>query len=101
MYLHKRDGKTGEDILIYEEKDSGFFMGADKSQSGDWLFVDIHDHQTSESWLIPADNPQEKPRLIAKRETGVEYSVDEGGGIMYILTNRDGAKDFKIVTTKY
>ena len=98
MYLHKRDGSIDDDILIYEEKDSGFFMGADKSQSGDWLIVDIHDHQTSESWLIPADKPQEKPRLIAERETGVEYSVDEGGGVLYILTNRDGAKDFKIVT---
>ena len=85
-------------FLSMKKKISGFFMGADKSQSGDWLIVDIHDHQTSESWLIPADKPQEKPRLIAKRETGVEYSVDEGGGILYILTNRDGAKDFKIVT---
>ena len=99
MYLHHRDGSSREDVLIYEEKDSGFFMGAGKTQSGDWLVVDVHDHQTSESWLIPADNPLSEPKIIARRETGIEYSIDEGGGILYIMTNRDGAKDFKIVKT--
>ena len=73
-------------------------MGADKSQSGDLIVIDIHDHQTSEAWIIPAVVPDSKPVLIAKRQTGVEYSVDEGGGILYILTNRDIAEDFKIVT---
>jgi oligopeptidase B len=61
-------------------------------------FIDCHDHQTSECWLIPANDPQAKPRLIAPRETGHEYSVDEGGGLLYILTNSGDAEDFRIVT---
>ena len=36
--------------------------------------------------------------LVAPRETAVEYSVDEAHGTFFILTNADGAKDFKIVT---
>ena len=97
LYLHALDGNV-DDRLIFEESDPGFFMSAGKSQSGDTVIIDIHDHQTSESWLIPADAPATKPVLIAERETGVEYSVDEGHGTLYILTNRDGAEDFKIVT---
>ena len=39
-----------------------------------------------------------EPRLVAKREAGVEYAIEEARGVFYILTNADGAEDFKIVT---
>ncbi len=97
IFLHNTKEKTA-DHLIYEETDAGFFMSAGKSQSGNWIIIDIHDHQTSEAWLIPAHNPKAEMKLIAKRETGIEYSVDEGNGYLYILTNRDDATDFKIVS---
>ncbi len=99
MFFHNLDEPGSTDSLIYEEQDAGFFMSTHKTGSGDWVIIDIHDHQTSECWLIDAGTPQSKPQLVAARETGVEYSMDEGNGIFYILTNRDGAKDFKIVTT--
>ena len=98
MFLHVLGQDNQPDTLIYEEKDPGFFMGAGKTQSGDWIIIDIHDHQTSEAWLIPADEPGRTPQLVAARETGVEYSLDESGGYLYILTNRDDAPDFKIMT---
>ena len=97
IYLHNIANGESEDRLIYEEKDPGFFMSAGKSQSGDWIIIDIHDHETSEAWLIPADDPQNTPLLVAKRQTGIEYSIDEGNGTLYISTNRDGAQDFKIM----
>ncbi|MFK5980903.1 MAG: S9 family peptidase [Rhizobiaceae bacterium] len=98
IFHHKMGSDQADDRLIFDEKDPGFFMGVGKTQSGNYFMIDIHDHETSECWLIPADAPDTKPRLIAARETGVEYSVDEGNGILYILTNKDGAEDFKIVT---
>ena len=36
--------------------------------------------------------------MVSPRETGLEYDLEEGGDIFFILTNADGAKDFKIVT---
>jgi len=98
VFHHILGEKQADDRLIYEEKDPGFFMGVGKTQSENFFVIDIHDHQTSECWLIPGDDPTAKPRLIAARETGIEYSVDEGAGTLYILTNKDGAEDFKIVT---
>ncbi len=97
LYLHTL-GSDAKDRLVFEESDPGFFMSAGKSQSGDTVIIDIHDHQTSEAWLIPADAPDTKPVLVAERKIGVEYSVDEGSGTLYILTNRDNAEDFKIVS---
>ena len=98
VFFHKLGDGPAEDTLIYEETDPGFFMGVGKTQSGEFVVIDIHDHETSECWLIPAANPAAEPRLLAERETGVEYDVDEGGGSLYIRTNADGAHDYKIVT---
>ena len=99
LFRHEIGTDPASDVLVYEEKDPGFFMGVGKTQSGDTIVIDIHDHETSEIWMIPADQPTKAPALIAARETGIEYSVDDHGDTLYILTNADGAEDFKIVTT--
>lgn len=89
---------TSEDIVVYVEEDSGFFCGVDKTQSGRFIVIDSHDHQTSEVRLIDATAPDSPPRLVTAREIEVEYSIeDDGDDRVYILTNADGAEDFKIV----
>nr|WP_320142828.1 S9 family peptidase [uncultured Cohaesibacter sp.] len=98
VFRHKLGTPQSADELLYEEADAGFFVGLGKSQSGNYIFIDCHDHQTSECYLLSAKDNASKPRLIAERETGIEYSVDEGQGILYILTNADEAEDFKLVT---
>ena len=35
--------------------------------------------------------------LVEAREPGVQYDLNEGGDVFFILTNADGAKDFKIM----
>ena len=86
------------DVCIYEEKDAGFFVSVGKTQSGKYIAIDIHDHETSEVRLIDADAPTSEPVLIAPRETAQEYSVEHRGALFYLLTNAGGAEDFKIVT---
>ena len=48
--------------------------------------------------MLPADAPEVRPRLMAKRKAGVEYDIEQARGVFIILTNADGAEDFKIVT---
>ncbi len=98
LFYHKVGTPESEDRLIHEEKDPGFFMGVGGSSLNDFVFIDIHDHETSEIWLIPANNAAAEPKLVAARQTGVEYNLTEGGDVFYILTNADGAKDFKIMS---
>ncbi len=98
LFYHRTGTKQDQDALIYEEKDAGFFMNVSGSSLNDFVFINIQDHETSEVWLIPANDPQAKPQLVAARETGIEYSLTEGGDVFYILTNIDGAKDFKIMS---
>lgn len=86
------------DTVVYEEADAGFFVGISKTESGTLMLIDAHDHVTSEVQMIPAAAPATPPVVIAPRDPGVEYSVSEWDGMLVILTNADGAEDFKIVT---
>jgi oligopeptidase B len=97
IYHHRMGTTQKEDTLIREEQDSGFFMSVSGSSLDDFVFITVNDHETSECWVLPANDPAATPRLVAARETGVEYSLCEGGEVFFILTNADGAKDFKIM----
>ncbi len=61
----------------------------------------MHDHETSECWLIDLRAPDATPTLVAARETSVHYDVEHhpsfgGAPALIIRTNADGAEDFKI-----
>lgn len=98
LYYHRLGTKQADDTLIFREDDPGFFMGVSTSRLNDYVFIDLHDHTTSEIWLLNAHEPLEKPRCVKPRVKDMEYSLISGGDIFYILTNDDGAKDFKIMT---
>lgn len=89
-----------DDAVVYEEKDPGFFVGIGKFLSGSHIVISAHDHQTSEVYLLDAAEGGE-PELIASREAGREYDVDGHPSGLFILTNADGAEDFKIVTASW
>jgi oligopeptidase B len=97
IYHHVIGTPQADDRLVYEEADPGFFMSVGGSLLDDFIFIDIHDHQTSEYRVIPTRDLAGEPKLVAERVTGLEYSMTEGGDVFYILTNADGAKDFKIM----
>lgn len=98
VFHHILGQPQSADRLVFEEKDPGFFMGVGGSLLDDFIYIDIHDHETSEYRLISTEDLTAEPMLVAEREEGIEYSMTEGGDIFYILTNADGAKDFKIVS---
>jgi len=99
VYHHILGTPQSADRLVYEEKDPGFFMGVGGSALDDYIFLDIHDHETSEYRILSTKDLLAEPQLVAVRETGIEYELSEGGDVFFILTNDGGAKDFKIMQT--
>jgi oligopeptidase B len=98
VLFHRLGTDTASDRLIYEETDPGFFMNVGGTRTQDWAFVAIHDHETSEYHVLPAADPTAAPKCVRPRETGVQYDLEEGGDIFFVLTNIGGAKDFKVMT---
>ena len=98
VLFHRLGTDTASDRLIYEETDPGFFMNVGGTRTQDWAFVAIHDHETSEYHVLPAADPTAAPKCVRPRETGVQYDLEEGGEIFFVLTNIGGAKDFKVMT---
>ncbi len=97
IFHHIVGTPQSDDRLVYEEKDPGFFMSVGGSLLDDVIYIDIHDHETSEYRLLSTTDLTAEPKLVAGRVTGLEYAMTEGGDVFYILTNADGAKDFKIM----
>ncbi|KZD25041.1 S9 family peptidase [Tardiphaga robiniae] len=98
VWLHRLGTRQADDRLIFEEQDSGWFTHIHESASGRFCVIAGGDHETSEQQLIDLATPDAPPRLVAKREDGVQYSLADRGDELFILTNADGAIDFKIVT---
>jgi oligopeptidase B len=98
VWRHRLGTAQQDDVLVYEEKDSGWFTHLHESSSGRYCVIAGGDHETSEQRLIDLADPDAPPRLIAAREEGVQYAVADRGDDLVILTNADKAIDFKIVT---
>ena len=96
VYRQAIDADEAE--MIYEEADDGFFLGVGKTDGDAWIVLSASDHTTTEMRLYDADDPDAEPLLVSERETGVEYSLTEAGGRIFVRTNQDGAVDFKIMT---
>ena len=98
VWRHRLGTPQADDVLIYDEKDSGWFVNVEESASGRFCVVATGNQETSERWLIDRADLAAAPRLVALRETGVRYSVDDRGDALFILTNQGGAIDFRLAT---
>jgi oligopeptidase B len=97
VWRHRLGTTQADDALIYEEHDPGWFTHIHESSTSRFAVIAGGDHETSEQRLIDLADPASPPRLVAVREVGVQYSLADHGSELFILTNADGAIDFKIV----
>jgi oligopeptidase B len=96
-WQHVLGTTQADDRLVYEEKDTGLFTGVGATSSEKFILIDIHDHDTSEIWLIDADKPTASPRLMLPRSEKTEADVEHWQDKFLIKTNHKGAEDYKIV----
>lgn len=97
IWRHALGGAAGTDAKAYEEKDERFNVGVDRTRDGRYLLMEIGSHITSEWRYLAADSPAGTWTVIEPRRDGVEYSVDEGGGLFYVVVN-DTGRTFRLVT---
>ena len=107
VWRHALGSPASDDVLVYQEDDERFGVGLGRTRTGRFLVIGIESKTTSEARLIDADDVTASLRLVAPREQGVEYHVEhhhEGhpdgrGDRLFIITNADGAVNFKLMAS--
>ena len=97
VYRHRIGTPASEDVLVYDEPDTGFYVSVDETSDRRYILIQAGDHQTSEVRLIDAHQLDAPPILVSPREEGHEYSVEHRDGKLIILTNSGKAEDFRIM----
>ncbi|MEO1265881.1 MAG: S9 family peptidase, partial [Pseudomonadota bacterium] len=96
VYRHTIGDDPANDTLVYEEDDPGFFVGVGKTQSGAFIEINVHRHECSEIRLLDAYDLTKPAVMIAPRRDGHEYDVEHQGDDLIVLTNSEGAVDFRL-----
>jgi len=99
VYRHELGSNPADDMLVYEETDKRFVCSVWISLSAEYVFISSDTSDQSEVWFIPTSDIQARPTVVEPRTSELEYSVEHQGDRFLILTNADGASDFKIVET--
>ena len=97
VWRHRLGEPRANDVSVYIDTDPLFNVGVRRSRSGAFVILTSSSFTSTESWLLDAYAPDRAPRLLAARASDVEYDVDHGGDWLYLMTNRDGARDFKVM----
>ena len=85
------------DRVVYEEHDSGFSVGLAESSSEHYIIISTGDQVTTEEYLVPANDPEAEPKLVAARREKHDYEIDHQGDRFVIRTN-DEHKNFRLAT---
>jgi len=101
VWRHELGAPADRDVVVFEEDDERFNIDIDRTRSGRYVVIDTSSKMTTETWCIPTASPADAPQVVLPREAGHEYSVehhvDADHDRFLIVTNADGATNFKLV----
>ncbi len=100
IYKHVLGTEATADELVFEEKDETFNTYVYKSKSRKYIIIGSVSTLTSEYRILHADNPQGSFAIFSPRERGMEYSIYHYADHFYIVTNKDGARNFKVMKVR-
>ncbi|MDQ4086409.1 MAG: S9 family peptidase [Pseudomonadota bacterium] len=86
--LHRLGQPPASDRTLYEETENvAFTVSVGKTQDRRFIWINTGENISNEMRLVPADNPEAPPVLVARRRPNVQYSVDASHGKLWVLTN--------------
>ncbi|KAG6583292.1 putative serine protease family S09A [Phytophthora cinnamomi] len=87
--------------LIYEEQDEAFFVDVSQTKDARFVLINCNSKNTSEIYALDGRDIAARPQLLRPREAGTLYFADHAAGQFFIVTNADGALNYKIATSKW
>ncbi len=86
-----------KDVLVYEEKDKSNYMSLGKSKNNKYIFIVSQATMSSEYQIIDAAKPTGEFKIFQSRMKDVLYDVFPLADKFLIRTNKDDAKNFKLM----
>ena len=99
VYKHVLGTDVSEDVLVFHEKDETFATSVSKTKSQKYIVIASYSTLSTEYQVLDAGHPNGEFKVIQQRERDLEYSIAHYKDSFYILTNKDGAKNFKLMQT--
>lgn len=96
---HELGTDPKNDVEVYYEDDTTFYAYVTKTKSERYIVIVLESTLTSEIRFIDADRPKDEFKIFHKRQHDMLYGVGHYGDYFYILTNADGAKNYKLMRT--
>jgi oligopeptidase B len=97
LMRHRLRTEPGDDDLLYQEDDETFWLSIDKTRSEKFLVMTLESKVTTEEWILRSSDALGSFRVVQPREAGVEYEVEHAGNRFYVVTNAEGAVNFKLM----
>ncbi len=97
FYRHMRGTPYAADLLVYQDDDERFNVGAGRTRDGKYVVMESASHTASEAWVLAAAEPESELTVICPRKDEHEYYIDHRNGLWYIRTNDQG-RNFRLVT---
>ena len=86
-----------KDVLVYEEKDKSNYIAVGKTKNSKYIFIVSTATLSSETLMIDASSPSAVFKVFQPRMKDVLYSVVSLADKFLIRTNKDDAKNFKLM----
>ncbi|XP_072436729.1 prolyl endopeptidase-like isoform X3 [Chiloscyllium punctatum] len=88
-------GATSE--MVYKENDPRFFVELASTKDGRFITINSNSKNSSEVWLFDRMYPQNNPRIVQERVSGVIYLVEHQRNQLYILTNYGATEEYRLM----
>lgn len=98
LWRHRLGTPADDDVLVHTEDDDRFFLGVGTTKDERYLVLGLESKVTSEAWVLDASDPTGSFRLVEPRRQDVEYGLEHWNDRFFIVTNADGAENFKLVS---
>ena len=99
IYKHRLNTDQKSDELIYEETDDTFGVSVYKTKSDKYLVIASYSTLTTEYQILNADTPDGDFKVFQPRTRGLEYGISHFEDSFYVVSNADGAQNFKLSKT--
>lgn len=97
IYKHIIGTDSKEDVLIFTEEDETFISNVYRSKSKQYIIIGSYSTLSTEYRTVSADQPNSEFKIFEPRQRNHEYSIEHKGEEFYIITNKDGSKNFKLM----